>query len=316
MSKEQKQKPIYLFTGFLESGKTKMIQETMEDKNFNDGSNFLLIVCEEGIEEYDPSRFCAPNVRQLVIENESDLTPQLLAEYEKKYDIDRIAIEYNGMWQLDTLYAALPRNWAVFQQLFFADASTILNFNANMRSLVFDKLKDADTVMFNRVDGVDRMELHKLVRAVSRRATIAFDVGDDLEYDEIEDPLPFDVNAPVVVIEDRDYAFFYRDMGECLPEYHGRVVKFKGLVARNERLGKKAIVIGRHVMTCCADDIAFSGVVCNFKSEVPYKTGEWLIVTAEIRVEKHPMYGGEGPVLYATDAALTREPRDPLAVFY
>ena len=316
MSKEQKQKPIYLFTGFLESGKTKMIQETMEDKNFNDGSNFLLIVCEEGIEEYDPSRFCAPNVRQLVIENESDLTPQLLAEYEKKYDIDRIAIEYNGMWQLDTLYAALPRNWAVFQQLFFADASTILNFNANMRSLVFDKLKDADTVMFNRVDGVDRMELHKLVRAVSRRATIAFDVGDDLEYDEIEDPLPFDVNAPVVVIEDRDYAFFYRDMGECLPEYHGRVVKFKGLVARNERLGKKAIVIGRHVMTCCADDIAFSGVVCNFKGDVPYKTGEWLIVTAEIRVEKHPMYGGEGPVLYATDAALTREPRDPLAVFY
>ncbi len=316
MSKEQKQKPIYLFTGFLEAGKTRMIQETMEDKNFNDGSNFLLIVCEEGIEEYDPSRFYAPNVRQLVIENESDLTPKLLAEYEKKYDIDRIAIEYNGMWQLDTLYAALPQNWAIFQQLFFADASTILNFNANMRSLVFDKLKDADTVMFNRVDGVDRMELHKLVRAVNRRATIAFDVGDDLEYDEIEDPLPFDVNAPVVVIEDRDYAFFYRDMGECLPEYHGRVVKFKGLVARNERLGKKAIVIGRHVMTCCADDITYSGVVCNFKSDVPYKTGEWLIVTAEIRVEKHPLYGGEGPVLYATDAALTREPRDPLAVFY
>ncbi len=316
MSKEQKQKPIYLFTGFLEAGKTRMIQETMEDKNFNDGSNFLLIVCEEGIEEYDPSRFCAPNVRQLVIENESDLTPKLLAEYEKKYDIDRIAIEYNGMWQLDTLYAALPQNWAIFQQLFFADASTILNFNANMRSLVFDKLKDADTVMFNRVDGVDRMELHKLVRAVSRRAQIAYDVGDDLEYDEIEDPLPFDVNAPVVVIEDRDYAFFYRDMGECLPEYHGRVVKFKGLVARNERLGKKAIVIGRHVMTCCADDITYSGVVCNFKSEVPYKTGDWLIVTAEIRVEKHPLYGGEGPVLYATDAALTREPRDPLAVFY
>ncbi len=314
MSKQQK--PIYLFTGFLESGKTKMIQETMEDKNFNDGSNFLLIVCEEGIEEYDPSRFYAPNVRQLVIENESDLTPALLAEYEKKYDIDRIAIEYNGMWQLDTLYAALPQSWSVFQQLFFADASTILHYNANMRSLVFDKLKDADTVMFNRVEGVDRMELHKLVRAVSRRATIAYDVGDDLEYDEIEDPLPFDVYAPVVVIEDRDYAFFYRDMGECLPEYHGRVVKFKGLVARNPKLGKKAIVIGRHVMTCCADDIAFSGVVCNFKGDVPYQTGEWLIVTAEIRVEKHPMYGGEGPVLYATDAALTREPRDPLAVFY
>ena len=314
MSKEQK--PIYLFTGFLESGKTKMIQETMEDKNFNDGCNILLLVCEEGIEEYDPSLFCHPNVHQVLVEKESDLTPALLAEYDRKYKVDRIVVEYNGMWQLDTLYAALPRTWFIFQQLFFADASTILNFNANMRSLVYDKLKDADTVMFNRLDGIDRMELHKLVRAVSRRATIAYDVGDDLEYDEIEDPLPFDVNAPVVKIEDRDYAFFYRDMGECLPEWHGRTVKFKGLVARNRELAKNSLVIGRHVMTCCADDIAFSGVVCNFKGEVPFKTGDWLIVTAEIRVEKHKLYGSEGPVLYASDVSLTSEPRDPLAVFY
>jgi hypothetical protein len=314
MSKEQK--PIYLFTGFLEAGKTKMIQETMEDKNFNDGCNILLLVCEEGIEEYDPSLFCHPNVHQVLVDKESDLTPALLAEYDRKYKVDRIVIEYNGMWQLDTLYAALPRNWFIFQQLFFADASTILNFNANMRSLVYDKLKDADTVMFNRVDGVDRTELHKLVRAVSRRAQIAYDVGDDLEYDNVEDPLPFDVNAPVVVIEDRDYAFFYRDMGDSLPEYHGRTVKFKGLVARNPKLGKKSIVIGRHVMTCCADDIAFSGLVCNFKREVPYKTGDWLIVTGELRVEKHKMYGGEGPVLYATDVCATSEPKDPLATFY
>ncbi|MBE6629719.1 MAG: GTPase [Ruminococcaceae bacterium] len=314
MNKEQT--PIYLFTGFLESGKTKMIQETLEDQNFNDGCKILLIVCEEGIEEYDPTRFYGQNVRQLVIENESDLTPELLAEYEKKHVIDRVVIEYNGMWQLDTLYAALPRNWFIFQQLFFADASSILAYNANMRSLVFDKLKDADTVMFNRVDGVDRNELHKLVRAVSRRAQIAYDVGDELEYDTIEDPLPFDVNAPVVTIEDRDYAFFYRDLGESLPEWDGRTVKFKGMIARNPQLGKNAIIIGRHVMTCCADDIAFSGMVCNFKRDVPFKTGEWLIVTAELRVQKHKMYGGDGPVLYALDSALTSEPRDPLAVFY
>ena len=251
-----------------------------------------------------------------MIENESDLTPELLAEYEKKHVIDRVVIEYNGMWQLDTLYAALPRNWFIFQQLFFADASSILAYNANMRSLVFDKLKDADTVMFNRVDGVDRNELHKLVRAVSRRAQIAYDVGDELEYDTIEDPLPFDVNAPVVTVEDRDYAFFYRDLGESLPEWDGRTVKFKGMIARNPQLGKNAIIIGRHVMTCCADDIAFSGMVCNFKRDVPFKTGEWLIVTAELRVQKHKMYGGDGPVLYALDSALTSEPRDPLAVFY
>jgi uncharacterized membrane protein YcgQ (UPF0703/DUF1980 family) len=88
------------------------------------------------------------------------------------------------------------------------------------------------------------------------------------------------------------------------------------MIARDPSLGKNAIVIGRHVMTCCADDIAFSALVCNFKRDVPYKTGEWLILTAEMRVQTHKMYGGQGPVLYATDAALTSEPKDPLATFY
>ena len=316
MAMNQEQIPVYLFTGFLESGKTKMIQETLEDEKFNDGCKILLIVCEEGVEEYDPTRFWGRNVRLLTVEDEEELTPALLAEYNQKHVIDRVVIEYNGMWQLETLYAALPRNWYVFQQLFFADATSILSYNQNLRSLVFDKLKDVDTVMFNRVQNADRMELHKLVRGVSRRAQIAYDVGDDLEYDDIEDPLPFDVDAPVVKIDDRDYALFYRDLGDSLAEWHGRVVKFKGLIARNPQLGKSAVIIGRHVMTCCADDIAFSGLVCNFKREVPYKTGDWLIVTAELRVEKHKMYGAEGPVLYATDASLTSEPKDPLATFY
>ncbi|MBQ9779005.1 MAG: GTPase [Clostridia bacterium] len=310
------QVPIYLFTGFLESGKTQMIQETLEDENFNDGCKILLIVCEEGIEEYDPTRFWGKNVRQMLIGDEKELTPEMLADYEHNHRVDRVVIEYNGMWQLETLYAALPENWFIYQQLFFADASTILSYNANMRQLVFDKLQNADTVMFNRLGNVDRMELHKLVRGVSRRAQIAYDVGDDLEYDDIEDPLPFDVNAPVVVIEDRDYALFYRDLGDSLQEWHGRTVKFKGMIARNPSLGKKALIIGRHVMTCCQDDIAFSGVVCNFKSEIPFKTGEWLNVTAEIRIEPHKMYGSEGPVLYAKDVARTSEPKQPLATFY
>ena len=43
--------PVYLFTGFLEAGKTKFIQETMEDPRFNEGERTLLLICEEGLEE-------------------------------------------------------------------------------------------------------------------------------------------------------------------------------------------------------------------------------------------------------------------------
>ena len=309
--------PVYLFTGFLEAGKTKMIQETLEDEGFHDGSRILLLVCEEGLEEYDATRFASKNVYQVCVNSEKELTPALLARVTKEIDPARVMIEYNGMWQLETLYRSLPGSWYLFQQLLFVDATTAISYNANMRSLMVDKLNDAELVIFNRAEGADRMALHKLVRGISRRARIAFETAaEELEYDEIEDPLPFDKNAPVVAIADEDYALFYRDLADEMPSYEGKTVKFKGLVARDRALGKRAIVIGRHVMTCCEDDIAYQGVVCNFDREVSLKTGEWAIVTAKIKIEPHKLYGGEGPVLYATDIALTSEPKQPLATFY
>ena len=311
------QYPVYLFTGFLEGGKTKMIQDILEDENFNDGCKILLIVCEEGIEEYEPSRFWGKNVRQMTVNRPEDLTAEILTDYVRNHVVDRVMIEYNGMWPIEALYEALPADFYVFQQLLIADGSTILNYNANMRSLVFDKLQGAETVIFNRAENADKDALHKLVRGVSRRATIAYETPDgELEYDEIEDPLPFDINAPVVQIADEDYALFYRDLAEEMPEWHGKTVKFKGMVARDKQLGKTAIVIGRHVMTCCADDITFSGLVCNFDREIGLQTGDWAMITAKVRIENHKLYGSEGPVLYAIDVANTTEPKQPVATFY
>ena len=311
------QYPVYLFTGFLEGGKTKMIQDILEDENFNDGCKILLIVCEEGIEEYEPSRFWGKNVRQMTVNRPEDLTAEILTDYVRNHVVDRVMIEYNGMWPIEALYEALPADFYVFQQLLIADGSTILNYNANMRSLVFDKLQGAETVIFNRAENADKDALHKLVRGVSRRATIAYETPDgELEYDEIEDPLPFDINAPVVQIADEDYALFYRDLAEEMPEWHGKTVKFKGMVARDKQLGKTAIVIGRHVMTCCADDITFSGLVCNFDREIGLQTGDWAMITAKVRIENHKLYDSEGPVLYAIDVANTTEPKQPVATFY
>ena len=65
---EMKEVPVFLFTGFLESGKTRFIQETLEDKRFNSGERTLLIVCEEGEEEYAPDQLSAPKVFIKVIE--------------------------------------------------------------------------------------------------------------------------------------------------------------------------------------------------------------------------------------------------------
>ncbi len=309
--------PVYLFTGFLSAGKTKMIQEILEDKEFNDGSKILLLICEEGEEEYDPTRYWGKNVRSFQVESEKDLTKELLASLTKEHATDRVMLEYNGMWQMDALYRALPDNWFVFQQIFIADATTAENYNANMRALVFDKLQNAETVIFNRADGIDRAALHKLVRGVSRRANIAYETAaGEMEYDDIEDPLPFDVNAPVVKIEDEDYALFYRDLSENLNTYAGKTVKFKGMAARDRSLGKASAVVGRHVMTCCEADIAYNGLVAVFAQDTSLSTGEWVMLTGKIQVEAHPLYSGKGPVLYVTDVAKTSPPKKEVATFY
>ena len=54
--------PVYLFTGFLEAGKTRFIQESLAGESFNAPGNTVIIVCEEGVEELDPSEFNTPNV--------------------------------------------------------------------------------------------------------------------------------------------------------------------------------------------------------------------------------------------------------------
>lgn len=311
--------PVYLFTGFLEGGKTHMIQESLESEQFNAGDKTLIIQCEEGIDELDPSRFADTNCFLETIEDAEDLTPEYLASLAKKRKVDRVIIEYNGMWPLQALYESLPQNWAIFQEMMFADANTFLVYNQNMRSLMVDKLMNCEMIVLTRTpDDIDKNEVHKIVRGISRRAAISYDYPDGhVEYDEIEDPLPFDINAPVIEIADEDFALWYRDLSEEMDNYDGKTVHVKGLVARDGKLGKNATIIGRHIMTCCADDIAYSGLVCLFPAPVTLKTRDWIEVTATIKLETHKLYGGRrGPVLYATTFTPADPPRQEVATFY
>lgn len=321
MAKRQqpKETPVYLFLGFLESGKTKFIQETLEDKRFNTGEKTMLLICEEGEEEYDSAKFSTKGVEIVYIEREEDLTQEKLEYLQKTKGIERVLIEYNGMWLLEKFFEAMPEGWAINQIMMFAESSTILDYNRNMRQLVYDKMQYAEMIVFNRLnpDKTDKNELHKLVRAISRRADIIYeDMDGNPEFDETEDPLPFDVNAPVIEIEDRDYALFYRDISENMPQYEGKAVKFKGIVACDKRLAKGTFVAGRHVMTCCEADIQYCGIVCVGDDSLPVRTRDWVLVEGRIKLEKHKVYNTVGPVLYLTKVIKCDPPEQELATFF
>ena len=306
--------PVYLFTGFLEGGKTHIIQESMEDKKFNSGEKTLIIQCEEGVDELDVSRFYGQNVYLEIIDSEEELTADNLNALAKKHRIDRIIIEYNGMWMLNTLYENMPDNWAIYQEMMFADANTFLSYNTNMRQLMVDKLLNCEMIVLNRTpEDIDKEAVHKVVRGISRRTAITYDYPDGhVEYDDIEDPLPFDINAPVITVKDEDYALFYRDLSEDMGKYNGKTVKFKGLIARDGG----NILAGRHVMTCCADDIAFHPLVCIFSEPTNLKTRDWVTLTGTLKVEKHKLYRGQGPVLYVKSTEFAVVPAQEVATFY
>lgn len=305
--------PVYAFTGFLDSGKTKFIQETLEDPRFNAGERTLVLIFEEGEEEYDLSTYPYKNVYLEVLDQQTVSAEELKA-LQKKYKAERVVAELNGMQQVGDLYMRFPSQWAIAQEVMFADSTTIMAYNANMRNLVMDKLVGAQMVVFNRMTpGADVMPFHKLARAANRRIDILYDYTDGTtKFDEIEDPLPFDINAPVIEVKDEDYALWYRDVSEEPEKYSGKTVHFKAQVAMLRRDKNNMFAPGRFVMTCCVEDIQFCGIPCRYDEASKLESRSWVMVTAKITAEEHPLYKGDvGPMLTALSVETGVQPADP-----
>lgn len=296
---KQKEVAVYFFMGFLESGKTKFIQETLEDERMDSGEKTLLLITEEGETEYVPERFKVRSVEIATLRDKSELTQEKLSALEKESGADRVLVEYNGTWLLQDFFDAMPENWSINQMMSFFDSKTFLSYNANMRQLVYDKIYMTQMAVFNRFPEDGRKEdFHKIVRSISRQVDIVYERADGkAEFDDIVDPLPFDVNAPVIEIEDRDFAYFYRDLSENTGAYDGKTVRLKGVVATSRKLPENHFVLGRHIMTCCAADIQYNGFACILEKPFPLETKDWAIVKAKISVQNHSLYKNKGPVL-------------------
>ena len=309
--------PVYVFTGFLDSGKTKFIQETLEDPRFNAGERTLLLVFEEGEEEYDFSTYPHQNVYLEMLDQQTVTTKQLQT-LAKKHKAQRVVAELNGMQLVGDLYSRFPDEWVVAQEVMFADTTTFMAYNANMRNLVMDKLVGGQMVIFNRLPlGADTLPFHKLARAANRRIDILYEFADgSTAFDDLEDPLPFNIEAAVIEVADEDYALWYRDVTEEPEKYNGKTVRFKAQVAMLRRDRNKMFAPGRFVMTCCADDIQFCGVPCRYDNADKLVSRDWVMVEAKISAEKHSLYKGDlGPVLTAISVTKAEPAREDVATF-
>ncbi len=312
-----KEIPVYIFMGFLESGKTTFAKETLFERGFTEGEPTLLLVCEEGTEEYDEEDLKSNNISIEVIEEEN-LNTEYLLDLQDKYKPAHVVIEYNGMWKLDKLFEMrVPKGWTVVQVISMIDASTFEVYLNNMKSIMMEQLSGADMIIFNRCDeNTKKAEYKRSIKAVNRRANIIFEGKDGLaELDEAELELPYDINADVIEIEEEDFGIFYIDAADNPEKYVGKTVKYKAMVFKPKEYRGKAFVPGRFAMTCCADDIAFIGFKCEYSATPTLTDREWVVITAKIKSEYYKEFQGEGPVFYDATLSKTSPAKEELVYF-
>ena len=291
--------PVYLFTGFMDSGKTTLVKDTLFNQGFVEEGKTLLICCEDGDEEYDQAELKKNFVSFVTIEKEGDFNAENLKRIQEEYAPEQVFIEYNGTWGMDTILETdLPKYWTVVQQLATVDSNTFEMYLNNMRAMIMEQLFSADVVIFNRCDdNVDKGKFRRNVKALNRKAQLVYE-REDGSLDERPEELPFDISADHLEISDADYAIWYMDCLENPKKYEGKTVSFLGLVFNPDKLKKGIMVPGRFAMTCCVDDITFIGFKTKYdrENEIPHKS--WIKIKAEIHVEFAKEYKGKGPVLY------------------
>lgn len=286
--------PVYVFTGLLDSGKTSFINDTLKQPDFRIGERVMVITCEEGEEEFETNA-C------VYVDEEEEFNQDLINSCIKKYDPTMIFVEFNGMWQQETLYDAfVDTPGVIYQAIMTVDAGTYEMYMRNMRALLIEKFKMADMVVFNRCnDQTPAARYRRSILAVNSRAQIYFERSDGKEF-EMEELLPFDVNKEIIEIEDAEYGIWFVDAQDNPERYNGKVVQMKAQVRHSNRLPRTGIYPGRKIMTCCEDDISFFAYPCNIgktKSDtlnpLEVKDGEWVMMLARVHHRgEHIMLNG------------------------
>ena len=307
--------PVYIITGFLESGKTKFISEMLADEGFSEGERTLLLCCEEGEEEYDSKLLHRTNTVLEQLDEPEDL--EKLVELDEKYRPERVIIEYNSTWLLQALYSAKkPESWDLAQIITLVDSTTFEIYLKNMRSFMADGLTEADLVIFNRcTEETTKSPYRRTVLAMNNTARIFFENTDGSMDDGVSDEdLPYDVSAKIIEISDTQFGIFYLDAMEHPGRYDGKTIHVKGRAFRMNGMPKGCFVFGRHAMTCCVDDVGGIGYLCKVDGELPKKDA-WIMLTAKVEASFSPIHNRDAIILIAQTINPAKPPEEELVYF-
>lgn len=300
--------PVFAINGFLESGKTNFMKFTIKQEYFRIDDPTLLIVCEEGEEEYEEDFLKRHNTVAVYIDEFEDFTVEKLTEYENKFKPARVLIEWNGLWMQDKMI--LPQNWFLHQMISIFDTSILQLYLKNMKPFMGAMLKDTELIICNRADGIEEEVLSKYhleLRAMSQKSEIVFEGAEGEIRGDFSIELPYDLDQDVVAISPEYYGIFYLDSMERADKYRNKVFEFSAQVLKSPMIEKNTFVPVRLAMTCCEEDMKLLGHICYYDKADTLKDRDWVKVRAKLVYEYNKAYEGEGPVFYAEKVVFTSE---------
>lgn len=292
--------PVFLINGFLESGKTTLIKDIINQDSKLQKLDTLLVVCETGEVEYDESFIKENHIDIVYIEDESELTVGFFNKLDKDFEPARVVIEYNSFYNPETIKDALPKIYVLSQTITMIDASSFGLYFNNMRQIFNNACKDADLIIFNRIEGIDTLaQFRRQIRAFNQNAQIAFEAKDGSMTDMLDEDLPYDINSDVINLEETDYPIWYMDCFDNYQKYYNKDITFIAKIEVLEDSKEGHIMPGRMVMTCCEADTQFLGFECINETDVKITDTTWALITVTIHHEYSSLADAEVVMLHA-----------------
>lgn len=308
--------PVYIVSGFLDSGKTSIIHNMLEDDGFSRGQKTLIVVCEEGMEEFDEKELAKQKTSLHMVDSIDEMIPSLFVNLNKQYKPERVIIEYNSVFTFDKLNTMqMPASWELVQIIATVDATTYENYMVNMRQLMTDPMQNADLVLFNRCEADMPISVwRRQIRAMNNNTNVLFEFTDGHSDDGVSDEdLPYDMKAEVVEVGEEHFGVFYLDAMDHPERYDHKILRFKGQAFADKNLPENFIRFGRYAMTCCADDIACLAFI--LRGDLKTDDGKYYTLTCQAESVYNKSYDRDIIALIQLYADQTDAPKEKYVTF-
>ena len=306
-------KPVYVFSGFLDSGKTRAIKETLYNPNFNEGEFSLIICFEQGDIEYDEKFLKITNSQVIYMDSINDLTLAKQKEIDKQYKPERIFLELNGMEDDNIIYnTGFIDKWELAQTLTTIDASNFNMYLQNMRQFLYNHVVNAECIILNRSDDADKRYLRNNLKSINQYGEIIYENKDGSVSTKVEDEL-FDVSKELV-IEDMDYGLWYMDCIDNTEKYDNATITLKMKFIEDMEEYSNALIMGRRAMVCCAQDISDIAISCVGVDKKQIEKDKYYYLKGRLHALRTPE-GDKTCVLYVTETKPAEAPSEELVTF-